>query len=377
MDNLILKVVLISLFLVTGFVFTFLRSKASQYDIKKSVLLFAVLVCIGLFLNAQNQSVIDNSDPNTSSIEDSQKIKELKVKIENNPLSVELWNQLGREYILDQNFEKAYQAFNESQQVDFAALFDGYDAAQSKTISDSVRFERLKWLTGLSEARILAQGGRIDDESEKFLSLAMKLDPNNPKGLWYSGLNAAQKGEFQTAKKFWQTLQAQNPPGSLGNVLAARLNGLEQVIAETDRAQENQTNQNAIKPASDSNNIRNTEQWELRLKLVLAEAFSQSATEETQIFISVQQGSNQPPIAAKKISLEEVAEVISLSSENSISSMRGQQNINWDKPLRLNIIWSPKGKVGEKDNINFASLINRDNLAGVNEFILDPASAQQ
>ncbi len=353
MSRLESRLLLLAIVVVLMIVVTFLKRNAAEKNRTRQVLGLAALLSMIMTYFVFTASIVDNQNPDLVETSESKELRDLSMAARNDVFSVEAWNKLGREYLLKQNYDKAYQAFNESRQVDYSALFDSQQSLQSTPISETKRIERLKWLTGLAEARILAQGGLIDEESEKFLKLALALDPQHPKALWYGGLNAAQKQDYAHAKQFWESLAAQKPPGTLGEVLRQRLQSLEEFLKSE-----------AV--------TSTTPEWELKLKIIIPDELKAMSDPLSRVYVSLRQNSDMPPLAAKQFALSDLDDVVSLTDFDSIPAMRAQQAANWDESLRLDILWSPAGKVAEKGNIRFASMLNRANLSGVNEFVLDP-----
>lgn len=67
----------------------------------------------------------------------------------------------------------------------------------------------------LAEARIfVSPDGRIDGDSLAMLERALELDPLQQKGLWLTGIAAAQAGDLPRAVGIWERLLAQLEPNS-------------------------------------------------------------------------------------------------------------------------------------------------------------------
>ncbi len=88
-------------------------------------------------------------------------------------------------------------------------------------------------LVDLAEARIVAAGGYVSPEAETTLARALKLDPQDPAGRYYSGLTLLQGGRPDLAYRIWSRLLDEIPPDApeaaplrAGVAEAARLAGL-------------------------------------------------------------------------------------------------------------------------------------------------------
>jgi len=300
------------------------------------------LVSIGVLINKvvdfDALSVTNNANINVTS--------ELS-KARENPNSIMAWNELGRSYTLEGEYVHAYMAFTQSQQLD---AYVGLGINEQLAVS-----ERLKWLTGLAEARVQAQSGVIDNTANDFIQQSLEIDSNYPKSLWYGGMAAVQREDFRKGKALWEKLLAQSPPDAFKNVVQVRLDTLNQYLDEQDET------------TSATN-------WKMTFKLYISEGLQKTQTSETRIFATIRQASDAPPIIAKvftinELSLPEVS-ILTLHAKDTISGMGLTQSVDWSTSNILSLIWSPKGIAIDESNVKLEFELNEENLDSIFEYTL-------
>ncbi|HET9067191.1 MAG TPA: c-type cytochrome biogenesis protein CcmI [Amaricoccus sp.] len=67
-------------------------------------------------------------------------------------------------------------------------------------------------LTDLAEMQVIAAGGYVSPEAEAALARALRLDPRDPAGRYYSALALMQGGRPDLAYRIWSGLVADGPP---------------------------------------------------------------------------------------------------------------------------------------------------------------------
>ena len=254
------------------------------------------------------------------------------------------WNDLGRAYLLQKEYVNAYMAYSESEQLD---SFVGLGLNQQESLS-----ERLKWMTGLAETRILAQGGAIDSKATELILATLQLDAKHPKALWYGGLLAAQQEDFVQAKIRWEQLLAQNPPDALRNVVQLRLNAVNELLQSSDNSQD--------------------KDWQFAFKLKVSQELLAQQTPASRVFVTLKQGAVSAPIIVKVFSLAELEDidVITLSMNDRIVGMSERASVNWDEPVTLTVVWSPNGSALAEDNVRLEKQLKRENLSSIFEYLL-------
>lgn len=319
----------------------FFLVKEKLPTLKKSILIFTSLASIILLLVKVTDFVALNTPPQFSAEANSEHIN-----ARTNPSSIKAWNELGRKYLLEKEYINSYMAYSESEQLDsFVGL--GLDAQEAM-------IERLKWMTGLAEARILAQGGSIDGKSDELIERTLELDSEHPKALWYGGLAAAQKANFVSAQLYWNKLLEQNPPDALRSVVERRLNSVNQLLlAEKDNEDQN---------------------WQLKFILNISDELLANYTKNSRVFVSLKQGPEpSAPFIAKAFTVQEMqnSKVISLSMNDRIPGMSNRASVDWDVPMTLSLQWSLQGVAIAADNKRLDVKISRSSLDRVFEYTLE------
>lgn len=122
-----------------------------------------------------------------------QMLTQLRSRLEASPDDLDGWMLLGRSYKAVQEYGLALDALRTAQQL-----------APNEPM---VQIE-------LAEALMFTSQGQTTDEMRSLLSSAMATSPDQQKGLWLSGIVAAQSGDDQLALNYWQRLMKQLEPGS-------------------------------------------------------------------------------------------------------------------------------------------------------------------
>ena len=340
MNSFLISAAIISL-LSVGLIFFLVPKKITSQN-KLLIGLLALISITLLIVKVANFSALERD---TTFSED---VATQLLKVRQSPNDIVAWNDLGRAYLLEQEYVNAYMAFTQSEQLDsYVGL--GINEKQARS-------ERLKWLTGLAEARVLAQDGNIDDQANEFIQRSLKIDEEHPKALWYGGLAAAQRANYEQAQELWNRLLSQNPPEPLKGVIQKRLNSLTPLL-----------NSHSFNAESDN--------WALRFKLMISEALLSTQTEQSKIYASIRQNTQSPPVIAKSYDvqqwLSQNENILTLTSSDKIMGMAMRQSLDWEKPSTLYIIWAQDGKVLNPNNVRLEIEITKQNLDRVFEYTLE------
>jgi cytochrome c-type biogenesis protein CcmH len=130
-------------------------------------------------------------------------VAQLAARLQAKPDDAEGWAMLGRSYFVMQRYADATKAYGEA--------------------NTRSRSSKADWLTDEGEATALAGERDLQGRPQELFAAALKLEPENGKALWYSGLAAAQAGDNATARRHWQALLAQDVPDDIRAAVNARL----------------------------------------------------------------------------------------------------------------------------------------------------------
>jgi cytochrome c-type biogenesis protein CcmH len=127
---------------------------------------------------------------------------QLEARLAANPGDVEGWQMLGRTYLVSGEAVKAAAAYQKA--ID---LTGGNDPA-------------LK--LDLAEALILTEDPAVQDQAKQIVDAAVTADSSNGKALWYSGVIASRAGDRETAKARWSKLLELSPPEEIRQMVVGQ-----------------------------------------------------------------------------------------------------------------------------------------------------------
>ncbi|RDS86568.1 tetratricopeptide repeat protein [Dyella psychrodurans] len=164
-----------------------------------ALMLFIVLVVPAgtalLYLRVGAPSTLSGVATQTQTATDINKaLDELRAHLASNPKDVQGWMLLA-------------QAETEMQHMGEAR--DAFDHILQLTPNDTTAM--VGWAEADSAAR---PDHRIEGRARDLLEQAVKLEPDNQRGLWLLGISDFQEGRFADAAATWRVLQPQLQPGS-------------------------------------------------------------------------------------------------------------------------------------------------------------------
>lgn len=139
-------------------------------------------------------------------------VDKLAAKLEQSPDDLEGWAMLGRSYFVMERYADAARAYAE--------------------LNKRLPQPEADLLVAEGESLGLARERDLMGRPQELFLQALKLDPENGKGLWYAGLAAAQARDLPAARDHWQRLSRQDLPPELREVVEAQLTQLAQALGE-------------------------------------------------------------------------------------------------------------------------------------------------
>lgn len=134
-----------------------------------------------------------------NSLDMAQATERLAQKLKARPDDLEAWFVLARSYQAMERWRDAADAYRE-------ALRLAPDDPQL--------------MADLADVLATAQGGQLEGEPAQWVARALRLDPQQPKGLALAAMAAYRAGRHPEALARWQQLEAVSPPGSEGATVA-------------------------------------------------------------------------------------------------------------------------------------------------------------
>jgi cytochrome c-type biogenesis protein CcmH len=137
-------------------------------------------------------------------------IQSLEARLAGNEQDADGWMLLGRSYLVTEQFQKASGAYERAYK-----LTDGKNAEA---------------VLGYAESMAMADENALAGRAGELFEAALKLEPQNPKALWYGGLAAMRRNDLASARDRWAALSALNPPPEVKQVLDQRVAELDQQL---------------------------------------------------------------------------------------------------------------------------------------------------
>ncbi len=118
-------------------------------------------------------------------------IAELEGKLKQDSNNLDGWIMLGRSYVVSKRFEDAVKAYAKANELSNGANPDV--------------------LISYGEAKGLAAGNSFDESAMTLFRKALKISPNNERGLWYAGLASYQLQNYKASVEYLEKLLQQVP----------------------------------------------------------------------------------------------------------------------------------------------------------------------
>lgn len=211
------------------------------------------------------------------------------------PDNLEGWIMLGRSYAVLGRFAAAEQAYAHA--LELAGANDP------------------GLLASYAEAMVLADGDKLTTQAAPLFERVLTLDPQNPKGLWYGGLAAQERGEAATAAQRFRLLLDQDPPPELRAIIEERL--VEERLAQA----------GAVARQPDGG----TATGAVAVSITLDQTLAQHAPPNAVLFVYARApGGGGPPLAVRRLNAAELPLTITLSDADAMmpgTSLAGQSEL--------------------------------------------------
>lgn len=304
MSSFLILALLLALLAIAFIVAPLLRARSGLPPAPLAALIAALLVLLsgaGLYLKYGDRGW----QASAASSPVSPTLTRLLQDTERNPQDLSAWIELARNYEQIQQFPLALRAWQRANEV-----------AQGKNAEA---------LAGIGESIMAIGDASNADRAGDYFERALALDARLPKALFFSGLNAMQKGDLKLARERFAGMLALNPPEG---VRAA----LEKQIAALDEQ---------LKPvAADSGTA-------IKLHIALDPALRQSANGATALFVFVRGAASGPPMAVRRMVANLPVEIVLSASDSMIASNRLQPGQHVQVVARLSKSGAPLPASGD------------------------------
>jgi len=146
----------------------------------------------------------------TENVQLAQAIKELEAQANANKNDAQAWIKLGGALVMAHRADQSVTAYQHA-----------YDITDGKVI-DAV--------TGLAEALLMTRTEAAFTRAAGLLDEALRIQPANPKALWYGGMVALQLNKLELARDRFRSMLALNPPDKLRSMLEREIQDLDQQL---------------------------------------------------------------------------------------------------------------------------------------------------
>jgi cytochrome c-type biogenesis protein CcmH len=134
----------------------------------------------------------------------------LEARLASNPDDADGWRMLGRTYLISGEAGKAVTAYEKAVKI-FGTRNPGLEM-------------------DLAEAMVLTDDPALQSRAGEIVAATLAEDSNNQKALWYGGVMAVRANDTETAKGNWMKLIEQNPPPEIREMIVSQLAELGVVV---------------------------------------------------------------------------------------------------------------------------------------------------
>lgn len=221
-----------------------------------------------------------------------------------------------------------------------------YDAAATAYAQLNVLSPSAETLVAEGEARGMANDGNLQGRPAVLIEQALRLDPNNARGLWYAGLVARQQADDATAVRYWNQLASQQLPDDFRSFLNSQ-------IAQA-----------GGKPAPVP------EIFKLLLQISLSPSLNRQVPAETPVFIYARTaGAKGPPLAVIRRQFSELPLAIQLDDSHSMLPDRKLSSVDqWAVTARVALQGTAETQSGD---LIAEKLVTRNQLGKPISLVMD------
>jgi cytochrome c-type biogenesis protein CcmH len=237
-------------------------------------------------------------------------VAQLEERLQANPGDLEGWRMLGRSYLVSNRFPQAVSA---------------YEKASALTGGKNPEIE-----LDLAEALVLTEQPAAQAKAKDIIDAALAANESNQKALWYSGVMAMRAGDNDTAEARFTKLLELDPPPQIRDILVAQLEKLGAPVPEA-AAPSGMGGMGAgmgagsgTAPAAAAASGRT-----IRVAVTLDPSLASKLKPGTPVFVSAREaGIPGPPIAAVRITSDQLPTTVVLSDANSMIEGRNLSSVD-------------------------------------------------
>ena len=237
----------------------------------------------------------------------------LEARLAKDPGDREGWRMLGRTYLVGGNAAKAAESYEKANAL-----------APQKDIDLQL---------DLAEALVLTDDPAVQPRARAIIDEALAVDANNQKALWYQGVIAVRGGDNETAKKNWTKLLEGNPPPEIRDVITAQLKELGVEVAAGGGAagpvMAAAGGGMGAGPMAGGSGGGTATGRTIRISVTVDPALAGNVKPGTTLFVAAREpGIPGPPIAATRITTDDLPALVVLSDANTMIEGRDLSSVN-------------------------------------------------
>ena len=240
-----------------------------------------------------------------------QMVAQLQERLNKNPADVEGWRMLGRTYLVAGRFDEAVGALEKAN-----AITGSKDPVLQ---------------IDLAEALVLTERPDQEAKARQIIEATLAADPSNQKALWYQGIMAARAGDTQTAITNFNKLLEQNPPDEIRQILLAQLSELGAMPQGSAQPPAGMGSMGAGMGAAQGGAAAGVEPAgrTIRVAVSVDPSLAGKLKPGTPVFVSAREpGIPGPPIAAVRVSSDDLPTTVVLSDANSMIEGRNLSSVD-------------------------------------------------
>jgi cytochrome c-type biogenesis protein CcmH len=233
----------------------------------------------------------------------------LEARLARDPNDREGWRMLGRTYLVGGNAAKAAESYEKANAL-----------APEKDIDLQL---------DLAEALVLTDDPAVQPRAKAIIDEALAVDADNQKALWYQGVIAARAGDNETAKKNWTRLLEGNPPPEIRDVITAQLKELGvEVATGADAGGPAMAAAGGNMGAGPVSGVA-TSGRTIRISVKVDPSLAANVKPGALLFVAAREpGIPGPPIAATRITTDDLPAVVVLSDADTMIAGRDLSSVN-------------------------------------------------
>lgn len=237
-------------------------------------------------------------------------VANLEARLAENPDDLRGWQMLGRTYLITGEPRKAVGAYERA----LAATSEG---------------EQGELKLQLAEALILTEDAESMQRGREIVDAALAEDPTSQIALWYSGVLALNDGDEEKAKSQWLALFEQDPPPEIRELLTRQLTALGVEVPGATDARAAAPRPAAMTGSGSVPSSPAPTGRQVEISVSLDPELASRLGPGVPLFVSARQpGIPGPPLAAVRITTDDLPAKVVLSDANSMIEGRNLSSVD-------------------------------------------------